>query len=109
METVLAFLLALLLVVEVAPPEDPVLGGAAVVPPVVDVADADAFVVALAAAGTAAAAIAMLESVVTRARDPHSYLFRRPAGLADGLALKEPAPPTDSPRDSPQQLGSPAP
>ena len=29
-------------------------------------------------------------------------LFRRPAGLADGLALKEPAPPVGSPRDSPQ-------
>ena len=36
-------------------------------------------------------------------------LFRRPAGLADGLALKEPAPPADSPRDSPQGTGSPAP
>jgi hypothetical protein len=30
-------------------------------------------------------------------------LFRGPAGLADGLALKEPAPPADSPRDSPQR------
>ena len=36
-------------------------------------------------------------------------LFRRPAGLADGLALKEPAPPTGSPWDSPQGTGSPAP
>src|ERR1700733_5831506 len=36
-------------------------------------------------------------------------LFRGPAGLADGLALKEPAPPAGSPRDSPQGTGSPAP
>ena len=36
-------------------------------------------------------------------------LFRRPAGLADGLALKEPALPAVPPRDSPQQLGSPVP
>src|SRR4051794_37496959 len=41
--------------------------------------------------------------------DPQNDLFRRPAGLAVGLALKEPAPPVDSPRDSPRELGSPAP
>jgi hypothetical protein len=34
-------------------------------------------------------------------------LFRQPAGLAVGLALKEPAPPADSPRDSPRELGPP--
>src|SRR5689334_3751311 len=37
------------------------------------------------------------------------YLFRRPAGLADGLALKEPALSTESPWNSPQQSGSPVP
>src|SRR3954471_3907489 len=34
-------------------------------------------------------------------------LFRRPTGLADGLALKEPAPHTDARRDSAQLIGSP--
>src|SRR4051794_41120044 len=34
-------------------------------------------------------------------------LFRRPTGLADGLALKEPAPHAASRRDSPQLIGSP--
>ena len=40
---------------------------------------------------------------------PARFLFRRPAGLADGLALKEPAPSAGSPRNSPQGTGSPAP
>ncbi len=41
---------------------------------------------------------------------PHKHnLFRWPTGLADGLARKEPALPTVSPWDSPQQLGSPVP
>ena len=40
---------------------------------------------------------------------PQDNLFRRPAGLADGLALKEPAPPTATPWNSPQHLGSPVP
>ena len=43
-----------------------------------------------------------------RARKP-PILFRRPAGLADGLALKEPALHTGLPCDSPQQFGSPVP
>jgi len=41
----------------------------------------------------------------TRPQD--NNLFRRPPGLADGLALKEPALPMGPPWDSPQQLGSP--
>jgi len=42
--------------------------------------------------------------------NPHkNNLFRRPPGLADGLALKEPALLTVLPWDSPQQLGSPVP
>src|SRR3954447_10195833 len=36
-------------------------------------------------------------------------LFRRPAGLADGLARKEPAPPVDDHGISPKQPGSPVP
>src|ERR1700751_952313 len=34
--------------------------------------------------------------------NPQFVLFRRPTGLADGLALKELAPPAGSPRNSPQ-------
>ena len=36
-------------------------------------------------------------------------LFRRPAGLADGLALKEPAPRDAQIAGSPQLIGSPVP
>src|SRR3954468_18415396 len=36
-------------------------------------------------------------------------LFRRPAGLADGLARKEPAPPVDDHGISPNNLGPPFP
>ena len=57
-----------------------------------------------------AAATAETSSCTTRAEGAHpqvNNLFRRPAGLADGLALKEPALPTGPPWDSPQQLGSP--
>src|SRR5262249_12113643 len=40
--------------------------------------------------------------------NPQVLLFRRPTGLAVGLALKEPAPPPDSPADSPHgNLGPP--
>src|SRR3954471_19386104 len=40
--------------------------------------------------------------------DSKPTLFRRPAGLADGLARKEPAPPVDHHGISPKQPGSPA-
>ena len=61
---------------------------------------------ALAAGAPASANAAKLGSIRDATR---KILFRGPAGLADGLALKEPAPPADSPRDSPQGTGSPAP
>src|SRR5271154_1071635 len=58
------------------------------------------------ASANAAAAAAKLGIIRWGTR---KSLFRKPAGLADGLALKEPAPPAGSPRDSPQRIGSPAP
>jgi hypothetical protein len=61
---------------------------------------------ALAAGALASARTAKLGSIRWATR---KSLFRGPAGLADGLALKEPAPPAVSPRDSPQGTGSPAP
>ena len=49
------------------------------------------------------------QTIALRVRTRNNNLFRRPAGLADGLALKEPALLTVLPWDSPQQLGSPVP
>ena len=46
------------------------------------------------------AAIVRLQMTALRVRNRKTNnLFRRPAGLADGLALKEPAPPAVKPRD----------
>jgi hypothetical protein len=59
---------------------------------------------ALALEAPASAAIAQQANI---GLDTRKSLFRRPAGLAVGLALKEPAPPADSPRDSPRELGPP--
>jgi hypothetical protein len=43
------------------------------------------------------------EKRAAKGSHPHNHnLFRRPTGLADGLALKESALPTASPWDSPQ-------
>ena len=54
--------------------------------------------------------VKLQQTCVAEGWHPHNdNLFRRPAGLADGLALKEPALPTAFPWDSPQQLGSPVP
>jgi hypothetical protein len=55
---------------------------------------------ALAAGAIASANTAKLGTMRFATR---KTLFRGPAGLADGLALKEPAPPAGSPRDSPQR------
>src|SRR5580693_7349493 len=82
-----------------APPEIEVVPGD-------DVAVGDDAPVALAAGALASARTAKLGSIRWGTR---KSLFRGPAGLADGLALKEPAPPAVSPRDSPQRTGSPAP
>src|SRR5215217_6977289 len=66
-------------------------------PPVLAVGDS-----ALATLGSTAS------TTTTRANARSDFkfktLFRRPTGLADGLALKEPAPHTGSRRDSPQLL-----
>src|ERR1700754_4885072 len=51
------------------------------------------------AAGAAQSASANSAQITIRGLPRTTTLFRRPAGLADGLARKEPAPPVDRPRD----------
>src|SRR3954454_21138812 len=60
---------------------------------------------AAAAAETASSSTTLIHRDFPRTRD----LFRRPAGLADGLALKEPAPPTALTVRLAPTTGSPAP
>src|SRR3954469_24701571 len=61
------------------------------------------------AAGTALKPSTNSTHITIRDLPRTTTLFRRPAGLADGLARKEPAPPVDDHGISPKQPGSPVP
>jgi len=59
------------------------------------------------AVGALAALIPVIAKTTQIPRARTQTLFRRPAGLADGLALKESALPRMNREISPKQLGSP--